>query len=347
MVNKLLLITVLLILAGGKAGAEDPNELANMYYQSGLVLLKQNNYEDALGKFHKALAYRRNYPEALFKLGECYEKTKEPRKALQKYRLSVKYFQQRPKLSREEQEFLATVLRTMEKIDVRGKQLGRIKSDYFAKLLAAYNDCFQRKLFYFAGRALWMALAVEPANKKVLDLVAKLEQAMTDAAAKKSKPKAVKKPSGAEIFNGLDLSGWEKGRGKSNLSSWRVEKGRIVADPGIPDFEVSLVWKDAPPKYKVTIRYRVEKILKEGDDAYLGVAYACGNADRPFGALPADAPGVTRKITLLFEGTTMRYFNEYGEYAGGGIPPPKSPGIVLYAKNAVVNFTSVTLEEIK
>lgn len=168
----------------GFAPAGDDSEPADIYYKSGLAAFKQNNFDEAINKFTKAVAYRPEFPEALFKLGECYEKTKNAQKALVSYRASVKYLQALPERTKEENDLLAQATRCIERLDLNGRQLQKIKSEHSSKLLSAAQDCFKKRHYRFARQLVERILALDPTNKGALELQAKLPGADTAQPAK-------------------------------------------------------------------------------------------------------------------------------------------------------------------
>ncbi|MBI4712181.1 MAG: tetratricopeptide repeat protein [Planctomycetes bacterium] len=166
-------------------------DLAQAYYQSGLSIIKQNKYEDAVERLKKAVAYRPEFPQALFKLGECSEKLKDTPKAVFYYRRCLKSIPERSPLA-EEKQIATTVTARLDKIDTAGKELARIKSNYAASLVKLANDCLAKKYNGFARRFLDLAVAVEPANKPARELLAKMgpAKAPTKTVRKPDKPKS-------------------------------------------------------------------------------------------------------------------------------------------------------------
>ena len=189
--NKKILITVILFpILCGIIFADD-NESAEVYYQAGLKAVKDNDYEVAIVKFTKAVSYRPEFPPALFKLGECYEKIKENRQALKNYRLCRKYLSQQSALPKENEQLLLLVLRRIDPLDVNGKQLARIKNNYTAELLKLANQCANKKYNLFAGRIIERILEIDPTNKGAQELLSKIgKTAVKPEKPNKSKPVA-------------------------------------------------------------------------------------------------------------------------------------------------------------
>ena len=181
-------VTFLLALATAYSFAADDSEPANIYYQSGLAAFKQNKFDEAIVKFTKAVTYRPEFPEALFKLGECYEKVKDSQKALFNYRGSVKYLQALPERTKEENDLLVQANRCVERLDIGGRQFQKIKTDYVNKLLSVAQDCFKKRYYHNARQLVERILALDPTNKSALELQAKLAGADTQPAKTGSKP---------------------------------------------------------------------------------------------------------------------------------------------------------------
>lgn len=161
------------MLAGSLFGADDAAELGGVYYQSGLSLVKQNKYDQAITKLTKALSYQPNSPPILFSLAECCEKTGDTAGAIRCYRLCVKYLPVTGR-TKDEEQLYAQSTRTLDKIDTNGKQLGAIKLSYTAALLGLANDCVLKKYIFFATRFIGIIRQIDPAHKGAQELSAKL-----------------------------------------------------------------------------------------------------------------------------------------------------------------------------
>lgn len=191
--NKKILITVILFpILCGVIFADD-NESAEIYYQAGLKALKDNDYETAIAKLTKAVSYKPEFPSALFRLGECYEKIKENRQALKNYRLCRKYLKQQSDLSKEDEQLLSLASRRIDQLDVSGKQLTRIKNNYTSELLKLANQCVGKKYNLFAGRIIERILELDPTNKGAQELSAKIGKTVVKPD-KPDKSKPVAKP---------------------------------------------------------------------------------------------------------------------------------------------------------
>lgn len=188
MVCRPIYVVMVIIVAGGLFAA-DNLELADAYYQTGLEQFKQNKIDDAVAKFNQSLAYRPDFPPALFKLGECYEKLKEPERAIRAYRLCIKLLDQLTERAKEDEELLSQAVKALEKLDVRGKQLQKIKSNHCARLLAVANECLGRKYPRFARRIIDLILVIEPANKPAQEMVDKMDGKKPAPTAETTKPK--------------------------------------------------------------------------------------------------------------------------------------------------------------
>ncbi|MFH1230625.1 MAG: tetratricopeptide repeat protein, partial [Planctomycetota bacterium] len=212
--KKILLLVILFIFLSHNIFSED-NELANLYYQSGLALMNENKYEEAIEKFNKSLSYRKEFPSVLFNLGECYKKLNNNKKSLKNYRLCIKSLNQIFR-SKEEEELLSRVYRAMDKIDTNGKHLTLIKNSYSADILSLANDCANRKLINFAYQLSQLILQVEPSNKNAQELLYKLDKTKITPP-KETKPTNTETPPTPtpekeppeKLFNGKDINNWE------------------------------------------------------------------------------------------------------------------------------------------
>ncbi|MEW6027436.1 MAG: tetratricopeptide repeat protein, partial [Planctomycetota bacterium] len=173
----------------GEHRSDRDSELANLYYQSGLELLKANKYNEAVEKFNKAMSYREGFAEALFNIGECYRKLNDNKKALNNYRLCARCLKQRF-MSKEDEKLLSQAQQVLDKIDPNGKKFTAIRNNYSASSLTLANDCANRKYNSFAWRIVQYLLLVEPNNKNAQELSAKLDASRMGAGAGKPEPKA-------------------------------------------------------------------------------------------------------------------------------------------------------------
>ena len=220
----------------------DDNELAEVYYQSGLSLIKQNKYDEAAEKFTKAVSYRRDFPVALFRLGECYDKLKEGHKSVRNYRLCLKSLQGNTARTKEEDELLAQVYRVLERTDPSGTQFTRIKNDTIAGLLALANECLNKKYQRFAYNTIEAILKIDPGNKPARELSTKIDKSIIDAQ-KENERKKTALTGSQNLFNGRDISNWETG----TAEYWRVTQGQLVALPETSK-TASIKWKGKPPE---------------------------------------------------------------------------------------------------
>lgn len=195
---RILIIGLLLLLAGAYViGAEDE---ADIFYKSGLAAAKGNDYETAIRKFNRALQYRPDFPEALFKLGECYEKIDDDTKALANYRRCLKCLQSRTEPSKSDKDLLAGVTRILEKLDIDGNSLRRMKAAQVAELLKLAQECINKRYPRFAARTLGIALQIDPDNKSAQELLAKLG-VRTEKTISKNPKAAALVADGMEYFN--------------------------------------------------------------------------------------------------------------------------------------------------
>src|SRR3989339_1026855 len=208
--DKILLIGLIILSVAYIAYAEstDNNELADIYYKSGLALTKQNKYNEAAEKFTKALSYRKDFPPAFFQLAECFEKTGAARQAVNNYRFCLKSLSENPARTKEENELLSSVSRTLERIDLNGAQFIRIKNSHISGLLALTNECLNKKYQRFALNLAESILRIDPANKPAQDLSAKIDQSIVDTQQENERKKTALTAS-QNLFNGKDISNWE------------------------------------------------------------------------------------------------------------------------------------------
>ncbi|MBI5777949.1 MAG: tetratricopeptide repeat protein [Planctomycetes bacterium] len=273
MKNKILLFGSLLAILTYAAVvfAEDNNELADVYYQSGLALFKQNKHDEAIEKFNKALSYKQDFPQALFKLGECCEKVSETKKAVDNYRLSLKYLKQQKTLSKEENELLVQVCRCIDKLDINSNEFGKMKNDYISGLLTVANDCFNKRCQRFSLRLVQSVLEIDESNKTAQALLAKIDKKIiTSLSAGRLN---VGPP--RELFNGKDLKNWKKGSEKRVDSSFcEVENSRIIVDPVDSNNGIWLVVDAEPPdEYTLTIKFKVLKYYLEPSQSFIAAIY--------------------------------------------------------------------------
>jgi len=172
--NKYLIL--IFFLAFWSYALADDNELANVYYQSGMTLIKDSKFEEAIGKFEKALSYLKEFPQAHFKLGECYEKLNNNKNAIKNYSLCLKQLQEKSGLLKEEEELLNHVIKCLNKLDLSYRELTKAKSDYIAKLTALAGECDRKKYQRLASHICEMILSIEPDNKSAQDLTNKLSK---------------------------------------------------------------------------------------------------------------------------------------------------------------------------
>ncbi|MEK7310135.1 MAG: tetratricopeptide repeat protein [Planctomycetota bacterium] len=150
--------------------AENKDDMANIFYQSGVELQKQNKYSEAVIKFTKVLSYKKDFPDVLFRLGECYEKLQDKQKAARNYRLCQKCLKKQAGRSRESEELLLLAGQRLDKIDPTSSQFSKLKIAYTSKLINLTKECQGRK---YPRLACWMLenlLAVDSCNKAAGDL---------------------------------------------------------------------------------------------------------------------------------------------------------------------------------
>ncbi|MFH1228044.1 MAG: tetratricopeptide repeat protein [Planctomycetota bacterium] len=215
-----------------QSGKDENSQLAESCYKSGLTQMEQKDYETAITKFKKAIAYRAEYPEALFKLGEAYEKNKQLKESVNSYRECRRLLAGKSQRTKEEEQLLAQALRRLDQLDTNGKRLTGIKNNYTSELFKIANQCVAKKYVRFAGRILNRILEIDPSNKSVQELLGKLGEGAAD-----SKDLTKTTPKTAKAF-------FE--RGKSYFA-----KGEL--DKAIADFDETI---KSNPQHAEAYRYR-------------------------------------------------------------------------------------------
>ncbi|MFH1226534.1 MAG: tetratricopeptide repeat protein [Planctomycetota bacterium] len=195
-------------------GKEENTQLAESYYKVGLTQMEQKDYEAAITKFKKALAYRAGYPEAWFKLGEAYEKNNQPREALNSYRKCQRLLNEKTPPGKEDEQLLSQVLRRLDQLDVNGKRLVGIKNNYTSELFKLANQCVTKKYVRFACRILNRIVEIDPANKNAQELLAKLSDTKVSPEPDKKAPSAADPAAFAKHFD----------NGRSCLSHGQIDE---------------------------------------------------------------------------------------------------------------------------
>ena len=206
-------------------------------YKSGMSFMKTAKYKEAIKSFEQALVFRKEFPEVSFKLGECYEKLKDNKKAIDYYRLSAKHLQQQANRSKESDELLTQTAKCLDRLDINWKQFSKIKNDYINMLLSLTNEYMKDKREPLVSQLLQQAVKIDPAHKKANEILVQIyNQPITDTEIARYSP---------NLFNGKDLTNWE-----ATLKSdayWRVENGKLIAEP--PESKsANLMWKGRIPQ---------------------------------------------------------------------------------------------------
>ena len=142
----IVLLTVFIFLvAACFLPAENKDDMANIFYQSGIELQKQNKYSEAVIKFTKVLSYKKDFPDVLFRLGECYEKLQDRQKAARNYRLCQRCLKKQTGRSKESEELLLLAGQRLDKIDPNSGQFSKLKTAYAAKVMNLTKECQGRK----------------------------------------------------------------------------------------------------------------------------------------------------------------------------------------------------------
>jgi len=194
--NRIFIIFISVLLLGAFAFADDNDDLALTYYQSGLSLQKENKFSEAIEKFTKALSYKRDYPEAFFKLGECCEKLQDTQSAVKNYRLCLRCLECKTSLNNYEKNILLSARKNLEKIDTKSVQIKNIKSKYIDKLSKVGSECNTKKYYNLARKIYNLVLTVDSGNKMASDALSKIPI-----------DNSGNKQLAGQIFNGTDLNG--------------------------------------------------------------------------------------------------------------------------------------------
>lgn len=348
MKNKILcgIIFCLLSLWCSPAIFSDDAESAGIFYQAGLAEIKQNNHQKAIEKFIKALSFRPGFPEALFKLGECYEKIKDNRKALRSYRKCLKALQQKSSPTAEERDLTAQVTRCLDKIDLDAKRLSRLKADYAAGLFKLANECNNKRYPRFACRVLERLLRFDPIHKGAQELIVKLDEAKAAFyAAKENKPEPTKPVKGKveKIFNGKDMSNWQVTGNQQEYQLWRVENSQLAGGTKMGNLDCFAMYKgEVPQNYKLSLRYCVDRVYAS-ESNHLGIVYS---SSRDVAPINSSSYGAAGKLEFIRQGDKGKFIIN-GKVLNDNITVTGSPTIGLMVKNSQVFFSNITLEELK
>ncbi|MFA5794949.1 MAG: tetratricopeptide repeat protein [Candidatus Brocadiia bacterium] len=174
MVNKIILLFAFLLLPVFAVIAEEDATLADAYYKNACKFYNDNKPDDALNMLNKALQYQPEYPQAFYKMGECYEKLKNNPQSLKSYRLCRKCLLQQMNITKEDEQLLGQAEKKIEQLDINSKQLGKTKNNYTSELLKLANSCMAKKYYKFTERLANQILTIDPDNKAALELLEKL-----------------------------------------------------------------------------------------------------------------------------------------------------------------------------
>ncbi|MFH1228290.1 MAG: tetratricopeptide repeat protein [Planctomycetota bacterium] len=172
--KKIFLFFIISLLCGFTVAAEEDADLAGIYYKNGCKFYNDNKLDDAVRMFNKAILYRREYPQAFYKLGECYEKLKNNAESLKNYRLCRQCLLQQPELAKENEPMLGQAEKKIEQLDVNSKQLGKTKNDYTSELFKLANTCLDKKYYNFTERLANLILVIDSNNKDAQEILLKL-----------------------------------------------------------------------------------------------------------------------------------------------------------------------------
>ncbi|MFA5793462.1 MAG: family 16 glycoside hydrolase [Candidatus Brocadiia bacterium] len=345
--KKLLSALVVSVLAVTAALAGDDN-LAEAFFKSGLTQLSQNNFEEAISKFNKALTYRAEYPEALYRLGEAYEKNKQVKKSLAPYRKCQRLLTLKSGRTKDEDELFLLAAKALERTDTASRQLTKVRGAYMSGLLNLANDYANRKYPRFAGRVLQRILDIEPNHKGAQELMTKLQLAPMPVAQPNSKPED-KKPAAKgkpeKIFNGKDISNWSVAGNQQEYQNWRIESGQLVGGSKMANLECYLIWKGSlPENYKISVKFNVERTYTVYTN-HAGLVYATSDA---YQSIQINSNDSGTNGTLAFikqDGKCKALLN--GKVINDNIMMSGTPVVGLMTRNSHVFFSNITVEELK
>ncbi|MFH1227394.1 MAG: tetratricopeptide repeat protein [Planctomycetota bacterium] len=338
------LIGVILLLLSGTALPDD-KELANVYYQSGLALFSQSKYDEAVIRFNRSLSYIKDFSPSLFKLGECYEKLKDNKKALKNYRLCLKSLQQR-KLTKEEEDLSNQTELRLDKLDANGLKLKGIRSSAISRLfiLADNNKKYPR----FTCRVLRTIIDLDPGHKDAFELLSKLESsdAVQPNPDKPDIKKTPVKPAVEKLFNGKDMGNWQVAGEQQGYQSWRIEGGQLAGGSKMAHLESYFIWQGTlPENYKISIKFYVERTYTVYTN-HVGLVYAQSGATYNSVQLNSKDSGTTGTLVFIKQdGKCKSLLN--GKVVNENLILSGTPIVGLMAKNSQVYFSNITLEELK
>lgn len=319
--------------------ATNDNALADAYYQSGLLLVKQNKYDEAIEKFNKALSCRKEFPEVLLRLGECYEKNKNTKEAINKYRSCIKCFESKHELNPDEKNIITQAQRNLIKLDTQSNELKGLKDKYISGLLGVANDCMTKKYLYLAKRICNKILKIDPNDKTASDTVKKIQ----DDISKKNSPFRTE----VIIFNGNDLTNWSVPSSYSPL--WSVEKPFLVFNRSAYKEPSSILWTKTPPaNYIFSTEIFLEKMLPAKN---YGISFVYGESiiGKQINSQTVQCTwakiGSWGKARFIKQGETYKIEEGSKTSRTGKIQPLDTAVIGLYAEGYIAKFRNITLQE--
>jgi len=334
---------------------EDAN-LSDVYYQAGVLQAEKGKYDEAIEKFNKALSYHRAYPNALFKLGECYEKLNDSRKALKNYRLWLKYFETLSSPSKEENDIMASISRALDRIDNNGKQFNKSKGDFISGSWLMVNECLNKRCNWLASSTAKQILNVDPAHKNAQQALDKLNKntppvisnnnTNSENPAPDTKPAPKPTPPSAKVkAQDLIKGKWELKGGYPLYQKWRVSNGRIECDLRLADAVSIFMWSGTlPEKYTLTVKFIIDKVRSSSTD-HVGVVYQGEETYISFTGSDCKGAGAINTIILTNDGGNLKVTLN-GKVARENIAV-SSPSVGLMARNSAIAFTTVSLLEME
>ncbi|MFA5793876.1 MAG: tetratricopeptide repeat protein [Candidatus Brocadiia bacterium] len=333
----------------------DDAELAGAVYQSGLNAFKQNKFDDAAQKFARALEYKSDYTEAMFKLAECHEKLRNSQQAVRYYRQSARQVASKTDSSTEERNILQQSRKVLEKLDVRGTQFNTAKSKQIDILLKMANDCAGRKYFGFARRIYEQILIIDPGNKTAADAMEKLAAGQpVESPDSKTAGKA------KSVFNGKNLDGWQF---DSNiwLNLWSIEEGCLAfnkkplspkAGPSLEPSALKLAGQ-LPDNYVMSMEMFIEKRLPSARECCISFLY--GESKIPQGQaniitmqrakINFEKTGIWEKIKFTKKGNEYAIEGANTKKFNGVFEPYNTQCIGFYIHGFVVKIRNITVKE--
>ena len=338
-----------LALESDKTPAEENADLADVYYKSGMDLFNQNKYNEALEKFAKALSYKEYMPGALLKSGECLEKNRNFKDAIKNYRLCLIRLETIKDLTEEDKNILSQATANLKKIDAIGNDAGKIKDKYVNGLIAAANDCNNKKFIKLATAFYEKALRIDRNNKAANDALAKIK------GDKPADPKTGASAGGKPIFNNRDLTDWWVPDFMPSL--WTVEKTSLVFNSGKSKESSTIIYRAItnPAAYNNYTVYAEMYIEKRVQAPHNEIAFLYGGLWLDLFAknkqpqsrirITNEQPGSWVKFKFTKRETKFTLEENGKLMKSGELKRVDNQTIGIFAQGFILKFKTITLEQ--